>query len=281
MQPLTIRRMRASDLPAALQLTQAENWSHRLEDWEFHYRLGRGWIACDQDGKLLGTILWWSYGNEFGTIGLVVVDRRQQGKGIGRQLMTAVLYESGGRALQLVATEAGLRLYQQCGFRERGGIEQRQGMPALGAAIAVPDGLTLRSMTRDDVVSVCELGSKAVGADRREVISAAFDAGTGAVVERDGRVRAFALMRSAGRGKHIGPIVAGDQRVAAILVAHHLNTSPGFTRVDVPSDAAELSAWLDTVGLLCVDRVTTMLRGNPPEQYDEARTYGLISQALS
>ena len=75
MQPLNIRRMQASDLPAALKLTQAENWSHRLEDWEFHYRLGRGWVACDEEGKLVGTILWWPYGKEFGTVGLVVVDR--------------------------------------------------------------------------------------------------------------------------------------------------------------------------------------------------------------
>jgi hypothetical protein len=195
--------------------------------------------------------------------------------------MTAVFGEAESRVLQLVATEAGLKLYRQCGFRERGGIEQRQGMPTPGAAIAAPAGVKLRSITRDDVPSVCELDAKAVGADRREVIGAAFNAGMGVLAEQDGRLRGFALMRSAGRGKHIGPIVAGDQRLAIALVAHHLNTSPGFTRVDVPSDAAELSTWLDTEGLVCVDRVTTMLRGDPPKQSDEARTYGLVSQALS
>ena len=72
-----IRRLLSADLDHALQLTQAENWSHRAEDWQFHHQLGRGWAACDEDGMLTGTALWWAYGERFGTVGLVVVDRRR------------------------------------------------------------------------------------------------------------------------------------------------------------------------------------------------------------
>ena len=70
-----MRPMRPDDLPWGLQLTQAENWSHRLEDWQFHFRLGHGWVACSDDGEPVGTASWWGYGPGFGTLGLVLVDR--------------------------------------------------------------------------------------------------------------------------------------------------------------------------------------------------------------
>src|SRR6185437_9201170 len=87
MEEVILRRLQAADLAAALKLTQAERWSHRMEDWEFHYRLGLGWAACDSTGKLLGTASWWAYGDAFATVGLVLVDQSCQGRGIGRKLM--------------------------------------------------------------------------------------------------------------------------------------------------------------------------------------------------
>lgn len=276
-----IRRMQPGDLPFALKLTQAENWSHRAEDWEFHYRLGRGWVACDADGALLGTVLWWAYGDAFGSIGLVVVDREQQGKGIGRQLMDAVIKDAGPRALQLVATNAGLKLYRQCGFDERGGIEQRQGVPTQPATVAAPSGTVLRAVTPEDLASLSDLDASAFGAPRNEVIKNVLSVGEGVVATEGGRPRGFALMRQSGRGALIGPVVASNESLAIALISHLLNASGGFTRIDVPTDAKEISAWLDTVGLVRVDQVTTMVRGSRPESRSGVRTFGLVSQAFS
>ena len=57
-----VRRMQAEDLAEGLRLTQAESWSYRLEDWSLHSRLGQGWVACDAGGRVLGTAIWWRYG---------------------------------------------------------------------------------------------------------------------------------------------------------------------------------------------------------------------------
>lgn len=276
-----IRRMQPGDLPSALRLTQAENWSHRAEDWEFHYRLGRGWVACDADGALLGTALWWAYGDAFGSVGLIVVDRKQQGKGIGRQLMDAIMNDAGPRALQLVATNAGLKLYRQCGFHERGGIEQRQGAPTPLASVATPSGTAMRAVSADDLASLSDLDASAFGAPRHEIIKSVLSTGEGVVAEEGGRLRGFALMRSSGRGTLIGPVVASDESLAIALISRLLNTSKGFTRIDVPADAKELSARLDTAGLVRVDQVTTMVRGHRPVSHSGAKTFGLVSQAFS
>ncbi len=276
---MNIRRMDPVDLPAALQLTQAVQWSHRLEDWQFHYRLGRAWASYDDDDTLLGTATWWSYGEHFGSIGLVVVDGSQQGKGIGRRLMETLIDDAGARSLQLVATQAGLKLYQQCGFREVGLIEQRQG--TLSSPVAMPPtNALMRAATADDLKALRTLDAAAVGAPRHELIQHLLTVGSGFVATLDGQPVGFVIKRPAGRGTLIGPVVADSESLAIALVAKALNSSTGFVRIDIPSSAEPLARWLDTVGLVKVDTVTAMRRGDAPDSHSGVRTFALASQAF-
>lgn len=277
-----VRRLAADDLPAALRLTQAQNWSHRLHDWELHLRLGRGWGVVDDRGDLLGTALWWAYGPKFGSVGLVVVRPDRQGRGIGRQLMTAVLEDAGDRSLQLQATQAGLELYRRSGFVEVGTLAQRQGVPGLAAIAPAPPDTTLRVIEAADVPALVTLDAAAVGAPRRALVTAVLEVGHGGVLaERGGQAVGYALRRPSGRGTTVGPVVATDENVAIALVAHQLGASDDFTRLDVPTSATALAAFLDAAGLPAVDHVTPMLRGPAPVGANAAaRTYGLASHAL-
>jgi GNAT superfamily N-acetyltransferase len=272
--------MEARDLPAGLKLTQAQRWSHRLEDWELHFRLGRGWVVVDAHDQPIGTALWWAYGRDFGTVGLVVVDAQHQGKGFGRKLVDAVLSDAGSRTMQLVATSAGLKLYEQCGFRERGGVSQHQGMPKPIEATH-PPGIVFRAASREDLVALIEWDEAAFGANRHEVIDAVFAAGQGVIAEQAGRMTGFALMRASGRGSLIGPVVAGDEALAIALISRQMQSSPGFTRIDTPWNATQLATWLEEAGLARVDQVKTLIRGDAPPERTDAQSFALVSQALS
>jgi GNAT superfamily N-acetyltransferase len=57
----------------------------------------------------------------------VVVRQDAQGRGLGRLLMQAAIRDAGARTLGLVATTAGLKLYQSLGFVETGGGEITEG----------------------------------------------------------------------------------------------------------------------------------------------------------
>jgi len=277
-----LRRLQIADLAECLRLTQAERWSHRMEDWEFAHRLGLGWAACDAEGKLLGTASWWAYGERFATVGLVLVDQNYQGQGIGRQLMEAVIREAGARTLQLVATKAGLTLYQRCGFRERYDIGQHQGMAGEIPASELPSDTTLRVVSRAELGALCDLDAAAFGADRHQLISAVLESGTGVLAVRGGRLIAFALARKSGRGAVIGPVVAPDESLASVLIAYHLmNNTGAFVRVDIPTDAVQLADWLERAGLARVDRVTVMVRGEVPERSPSVGLFALVSQALN
>ena len=276
-----LRRLDAHDLPEALRLTQGQNWSHRLDDWDFHFRHGRGWAACDSDGSLLGTALWWAYGPALGAVGLVVVRPDCQGRGIGRRLMDAIIGDAGDRTLQLAATQAGLRLYEQCGFVAVDRVSQCQGV-VRAIPVPVPDDVTLRELIRADLAAACHLDETATGAPRDELIEAVFDQHLGAVVaERAGELVGFAMQRAFGRGTLIGPVIAADESIAVALSSRLLAVDAGFCRLDIPSAATSLADCLARSGLFVVDEVIRMIRGPSLRARCGARTFALVSQAFN
>ena len=275
------RRMHAEDLAEGLRLTQAESWAYRLEDWSFHYRLGRGWVACDAGGRVLGTAIWWPYGEQFATVGLIVVDRHHQGKGIGRKLMNAVMDEAGARTLQLVATRAGTRLYEQCGFREYAAICQHQGMATAAPLPAGSGEASLRAVVHADLAAIAQWDANAFGTRRAHVIEAVLESGRGILATRGGHIAGYALARPAGRGTTIGPVVAESEILAVEMIARLLPPEGSFTRLDLPADTTMLGGWLESAGIARVDRAAVMIRGAPLIQRGAARVFGLVSQALN
>lgn len=142
-----------------------------------------------------------------------------------------------------------------------------------------PDGITLRAAAANDIEALVRLDTAAFGARREEVIRQLLTEGSGIVATRDERPIGFAMARQAGRGTLIGPVVADTEELAIALVSAVLNASTGFTRIDIPAEAEQLARWLDTAGLVRVDRVTAMLRGDRVEPQG-VRTFGLVTQAL-
>lgn len=277
--PLSLRPFASADLPAALRLTQAEKWSHRFEDWQLALRLGRGWAVVDGNAELLGTTLRWGYGPSLSTIGLVVVRADCQGRGIGRMLMNAAMAGCEQRTLQLTATLAGRRLYEQCGFVVAGAVNQRQGIPNVQAA-PLPAGVTLRAATSADLEKLTALDTAAFGGPRAALLAAVLEEGKGLIASRDGTDFAFAMRRRAGRGLLIGPLVAPDAATAIALTGALLETGGEVCRIDIPADESEFGAWLEASGLPSVDEVTPMRRGQRAAPVAGAKTWALASQAF-
>jgi GNAT superfamily N-acetyltransferase len=271
--------MTGDDLPLAHGLSRTVQWPHRIEEWQFNFRLGHGLVA-EQGDDMVGTLMWWPHGDAVATLGMVIVSPDRQKAGIGRMLMTSALERSGDRTILLNATEAGLPLYRSLGFRPVGEIRQHQ-----GAAFSVPlaplgSGERIRPIGRGDTAALAVLDSKATGLSRAALVTALLDEAEGVILDRDGETVGFALFRRFGRGYAIGPVIAPTIEGAKALISHWVASNAGmFIRVDIPSDGG-LSEWLEDLGLVGVGSVVTMARGALPDRDGAYPCWAIVSQAL-
>lgn len=274
--------MTEADITQAHQLSIGVGWPHRPEDWQFVMSLGEGVVACDAIGRALGSAMWWPFGPDFASVGMVITSPRVQAHGAGRRLMDAILERTGDRDLRLSSTRAGYRLYLALGFEPIGRIFQHQGRAlAAEAEEGDPADLTIRAATAGDLEALARLDAAAYGADRSRVIRALLPLSTGTVAERSGKPVGFALCRQFGRGHVVGPIVAEDDAMAIALTRPHVLAHEGnFLRVDTAFEQTGFGRFLEASGMPIFDTVTPMIRGRSHGGGGAAKTYGLVTQAL-
>ena len=276
---LRYRRMTEDDVEAAHKLSLAVRWPHRLDDWRFIQRLGAGYVAEDGRG-LAGTVMCWSHGPEYASVGMVIVAAEWQGKGVGRKLMELVMAELGKRNVLLHATEAGKPLYRKLGFEPVGQINQHQGTVFKSPLMPLQPGERIRPLGSRDGPRLAALGARAAGMPRATVLAAMLEVAEGVVIDRYDEVIGCAMLRRFGHGYAIGPVIAPDIDRAKALISHWTGTYAGaFIRIDV-TGASGLSPWLTELGLVQVDSVLAMARGEPPLPDPGVRMFAIINQAL-
>ncbi|MFY9349637.1 MAG: GNAT family N-acetyltransferase [Sphingobium sp.] len=264
-------------LPEAFALSQAVQWPYRAEDWAFALDLGRG-FGVEMDGRLVGTALWWPYGDDFATTGMIIVAEEAQRRGIGARLMDALLADAAGRRMILNSTDEGQALYRKRGFMPFDSVLQHQAV--LSQAPATDPSVLLRPATADDRAALLALDEAAAGMERTALLDALFAVGDVLVVERDGAVAGYGCVRRWGRGHVVGPVIARDdddaRALIAALAARHVGD---FVRIDVFRSGG-LSPWLESLGLPQVGEVLCMALGAPPQAKDGVMLYALANQSL-
>lgn len=277
---LNMREMTADDLPAAHQLSKAERWPHRLDDWQMMLSLGSG-IVAEIGGELIGTAMWFPAGAGRATIGMVIVSPSFRKGGIGRLVLDAALDRAGATTLMLHSTQAAVGLYRRVGFRSVAEILQHQGAAFQVPVAALQPGARLRPIGQRDHDRVRALVADATGLDRAEAISALIESASMVGLDRAGELAGVAFFRRFGQGYAIGPVVAPTLTEAKVLISHWLGSRMGqFTRIDIPVECG-LSDWLEELGLVQHDRVVTMVRGEAlPAPHGDGRSFAILSQAF-
>lgn len=272
---LSLDYVSMSDLDQIMELVSAVGWPHRREDVAQFIRLGGGRIARDEvTGRPLAAGLWWTFGSELARIGLVIVAPQSQGRGTGRKLVETLLEDIAPRPVVLLATEAGLPLYEKLGFTAFDRSVQYQG-PFSGTPV---QDSRISAAGPGALADIAEFDASAFGAFRGDMLRDLAESGSAAILSEDGRITGYAMSRAFGRGTVIGPLVAATEEDALALFG--FLARPGFVRIDCPADASALIGYLQAAGLEDVGASPVMVRGDWTAPAGQARVFGLASHAF-
>lgn len=213
-----LRGLAASDLPAALELSEQAGWNQTADDWRMLIDLApEGCLAIEVDGELAATTTLLCYGRRLAWIGMVLTKKSYRGRGFARRLLTQALSladHMGIETVKLDATDQGRPLYETMGFRNEQAVE-RWTRPGTGRATEMmfPTGEPPAENWR-------MADHRAFGADRSQLL--------GKLARRsqppfviDG---SYWLTRPGRYSHYLGPSVCDAPRTARALIERALQT---------------------------------------------------------
>lgn len=276
-----IEPVAASMIDRLHELTVSVFWPHRASDIEMVLGLGTGYLALDEIGRPLSSVMGFPSGDDFTMLGMMVTTPRLQSQGTGGRLLRRVMTEQAGRDLRLSATRQGYRLYEGAGFTPVRLVYQHQGV---ARAIRPPEpvqGVSIRPMQESDLPAIRALDTHAYGAARTAILDALLRVSEVLVAERGGAIEGYAMIRNFGKGRVIGPLVAEQDGVAMQLAAEFIIAHEGqFLRLDTIIESERFEAFVSAAGLGVYDTVTDMRYGRLRRASSGPMTYGLAMQSL-
>ncbi|GII58277.1 acetyltransferase [Planotetraspora thailandica] len=265
MRDLPIRRLGVDDLPGCLLLAEDRGWSREEHKWRVIFGTGVVYGVDDPDGGLAATVAATSYGGAVTAIGMMLVARRHERRGLGARLMRHAMDHAGTEGTWLTATEFGRPLYERLGFRAIGRLSSYQG--TLKALPGDPSRPVSRPMDASDLPAVIALDAEVFGVPRAGLVTLLSSFSTSMrVVEGPSGITAYgATWQTRGAVGEpltvVGPLVAGDGETAVALLADLAAGVEGAVRIDVEHRWAGLVGWVEEHGLGTAFSTTVMIHG--------------------
>lgn len=268
--------MARSDVPFAVELTDAEGWGYGPDDFRRFMRMDpEGTLVAWEDERRVGITTATSYG-VVAWIGNVIVVEEARGEGVGRALMDAALAyteEGGAEGVWLNAYAHVEGFYEAMEFRSVGRTGRYEGLPEG----RLHDEVRLvHAHELDDVVA---WDASHFGVPRTKVLRAFYhDYGGSFYIWDGGDRRGFAVGAPYSGGVDVAPFVVDpDSPTAAEALFEHLAACHPETTVGlaVPHENANALNLVKKYGLEPSFETVRMVRGRKTPAFEPAAVFGL------
>ena len=220
-----------------------------------------GFVAETGDRQFLGSNFLWRL-NEIGGVGPITVDPDAQAKGVGRRLMQAVIEGGkdmpGIRLVQDAFNTTSMSLYASLGFDVVEPLVIMQGNLA-GESSSKTE---VRPLKEKDFENCAELCRKVYGFERSTELAQIAQMSPAFVVERDGRIVAYAAAPTFWQMNHAVAETVEDMQNLLAGSAQLTGQPLAFL---LPTRQAELFRWCLSQKLRVIKPMTLMAMGSYQE----------------
>lgn len=272
-----VRAMSPDEIALAADWAAAEGWNPGLADPACFATVDpEGFLVGELDGAPAATLSVVNYDDRFSFLGFYIVRPDLRGRGYGWRTWLAGIAHAGSRTIGLDGVVAQQENYRKSRFA----LAYRN----------IRYGGKLTAATPPDTVSLADVPFDAIEADdasvfpapRAEFLRAWIDAPghVGRALVRDGRLRAWGVIRPCRKGFKVGPLVADDGACAeSILGALAAAVGGGELFLDVPEPNAEAVALARAHGLAAIFETARMYTG-PIRPVRLTRVFGVTTLEL-
>lgn len=270
-------QLSADDRQRCSDLAVSRDWGAEEHKWDLLFEVGEVYGIADAEHRLLATAVLTRYGTQLATVSMVLVAEDRERQGYGTAVMRHVMEQSAGATLMLHATTAGRPLYESLGFTSFGTVETHVGV---WDPTGIATGRTGEA-TPEDLLQLARLDHEVYGVHRTAVVKRLprFAEHIRVLRDEEGLLIGYGARWRNGETTVLGPVLAPDFAGARDLIADLVDGVEGEVRVDVDSEADDLSTWVCGHGLKPSYACTQMALGGTPPM-DAGRLHAPLMCAL-
>lgn len=256
---IAISRLQVDDLPALLQLSQSQGWSHTKRDWDNMLKTGKTFGHYETGDSKYGTNLiscahFTEFGKDLASLGMVIVSQRFRNRGLATSLIRNVMdynhKQHQSRPLGLIASTKAQPLYPRFGFDLTGEYILKLTRTGCSSTTRFEHDVDdqevhVRPLGKpDDIQDIIRLDHESTGLDRGDVVRRLLESSEAVCVAEvretettmgwKPSIMGYGVAKRQGELLNIGPLIAPDSKIASVLcrevIAGH---NDGPIRMDV------------------------------------------------
>ncbi|MBA2874254.1 GNAT family N-acetyltransferase [Thermaerobacillus caldiproteolyticus] len=246
-----IEKIDVSSMPSLQKLAESVGWNFTTERLHIYLSLGT-MFGHRLHNEWISSAALFQYGTTIASIGSVIVHANYQGQGLGRSIMKRCLYEVErvGVPVSLVATSAGVPLYQSLGFQTVEFIHRFTHTHFVYEPIECKQVEIEQLREKKHITEIIHFDKMVFGANRSELLHHLMKKRSIGFIARNAEksICGFGIAFPVGNFLHIGPLMADHTDIALQLIQAFLCQSAIPVRIDVPSRQSDFMRALCQLG---------------------------------
>lgn len=282
-QAMAAEQFHSNDTQGLIHLSASIGWDYDEHDIQTIMSAGTVWGHRNDQGEIISSAAILPYRSGLSTIGMVIVDSRYRGLGLGKAVVQACMNAVGHNdTIMLIATEEGKPLYEGLGYHTVTYVNKLV-CTNCNSSILIGNRSQCRvlPMQEEHFNLVRELDQAAIGADREIFLAARMKQAKQSVIVQDseGNLLGYGLAVKGPKYVVLGPVIALQQEAAAAVIHFLAESNQGkLLRIDVPEEQPGFIRLLEQAGFTRGTHPPVMIQNAEQLPARNNTLYGIAAQ---